>query len=58
MTKLPGVLLFLILVIFLLEIFTLRTLSNAEKRIGVLEKKIAAQAVVTTPAAGTPAEVK
>ncbi len=43
MTKLPSVLLFLILIIFLLEIFTLRTLSNAEKRISVLEKKIAAQ---------------
>ncbi len=52
MTKLPGVLLFLILVIFLLEIFTLRTLSNAEKRISVLEKKVAAQAAV--PSTQTP----
>ncbi len=43
MKKLPGVILFLILVIFLLEIFTLRTLSNAEKRISVLEKKVAEQ---------------
>jgi len=56
MQKLPGVLLFLILVIIILEILTLRTLSQAEKRIDALEKKVATLSV--TPAPTTAADTK
>jgi hypothetical protein len=62
MQKLPGVLLFLLLVVIILEILTLRTLSKDEKRIYVLEQKLGVQPLVPTaaPAAPTsqPAEMK
>ena len=59
MNKLPGVLLFLVLVIIILEILTLRTLSQAEKRIYALEKKVEALSVAPAPTIATqPAETK
>ena len=61
MQKLPGVLLFLLLVVIILEILTLRTLSKDEKRIYVLEQKIEALSVVPAPAptaTAQPAEAK
>ncbi len=42
MKRLPGVILFLILALVILEIVTLYMLSNAQKRIAVLEKKVEA----------------
>lgn len=60
MNKLPGVLLFLVLVIIILEILTLRALSSAEKRIYALEKKVETLTIapVTAPAAAQPAGAK
>jgi hypothetical protein len=61
MQKLPGVLLFLLLVVVILEILTLRTLSKDEKRIYVLEQKMEAMSVVPAPAPAAtaqPAETK
>ena len=49
MNKLPGVLLFLVLVIIIMEILTLRTLSLAEKRIYALEKKVETLSVAPAP---------
>jgi Tfp pilus assembly protein PilX len=60
MNKLPGVLLFLVLVIIILEILALRALSSAEKRIYALEKKVEALTIApaTAPAAAQPAVAK
>ena len=61
MQKLPGVLLFLLLVVIILEILTLRTLSKDEKRIYVLEQKIEALSAIPAPAPAAtaqPAEAK
>ena len=58
MKRLPGVLLFLILVIIILEILTLRTLSQAEKRIDALEKKVDALSGPPASAVTQPAEAK
>jgi hypothetical protein len=49
MIKLNSVLLFLLLVLVIFQIFTLRAVSSAEKRITALEKKVSA--VVVAPAA-------
>lgn len=46
MTRLPGVLLFLVLALVVLEIVTLRTLSSTQKRIGLLEAKVEALTAV------------
>jgi hypothetical protein len=40
MKRLPGVLLFLILALVVLQIVTLRMLSSAQKRLDALEKKV------------------
>jgi len=59
MKRLPGVILFLILALVILQIVTLRTLSSTQKRIDVLEKKVAAlQPATQVPAVTQPAEVK
>ncbi len=60
MKRLPGVILFLILVLILLGIFSLRMISQAEKRIAVLEKKVETLQQVAKPAAPTtePANLK
>jgi len=50
MQKLPGVLLFLLLVVVILEILTLRTLSKDEKRIYMLEQKMNTLSAAPTPA--------
>jgi hypothetical protein len=42
MNKLPGVILFIVLGLVILQIVTLRVLSQAEKRIIALETKVAA----------------
>lgn len=47
MKKLPGVLLFLILVLVILQIFSLRILSRAEKRISTLEAKMSVLSAAT-----------
>jgi hypothetical protein len=52
MKRLPGVLLFLILVLVVLQIVTLRVLSSAQKRIDMLERKV--EALTAMPKA-TPA---
>jgi hypothetical protein len=49
MKKLPGVILFLVLVLVILQILTLRALSNAEKRINALEMKMTASSLTTAP---------
>lgn len=54
MKRLPGVLLFLILVLVILQIVTMRVLSSTGKRVSILEKKVEA----LQPAAPTPAPVK
>ncbi|MBK9990441.1 MAG: hypothetical protein IPP19_06830 [Verrucomicrobia bacterium] len=46
MKRLPGVLLFLILALVVLQIVTLRMLSSAQKRLEVLETKVEALAAV------------
>jgi hypothetical protein len=56
MIKLNGVLLFLLLVLVIFQIFTLRAVSSAEKRITTLEKKVAALAVAPAPAAAVVAQ--
>lgn len=62
MKRLPGVILFLILALVVLQIISLRMLSSAQKRINALEKKVeslqpAAQTPAPTqPTAGTPAK--
>jgi len=62
MQKLPGVLLFMLLVVIILEILTLRTLSKDEKRIFVLEQKAGIQPLgpgtAPTSTSAQPAEVK
>jgi len=62
MQKLPGVLLFMLLVVIILEILTLRTLSKDEKRIFALEQKAGIQPLSpgAVPALTTaqPAETK
>lgn len=40
MKRLPGVLLFLILALVVLQIVTLRMLSSAQKRLDALEQKV------------------
>lgn len=57
MKRLPGVLLFLILALVVLQIVTLRMLSSAQKRLDAIEKRIerfhpapAATAATTAPA--------
>jgi len=47
MKQLPGVLLFLVLALVVLEIVTLRTLSSTQKRVGILETKV--EALAATP---------
>jgi len=56
MQKLPGVLLFLLLVLVIFQIMTLRAVSSAEKRITALEKKVGSLSVVPTAAAATDAK--
>ena len=61
MKKLPGVLLFLVLVLVILQILTLRAVSSAEKRITALEEKV--KTLTAAPAAmpavnAQPAETK
>jgi hypothetical protein len=51
MIKLNSVLLFLLLVLVIFQIFTLRAVSSAEKRITALEKKVNAVSVAPAPAA-------
>ncbi|MFT3868394.1 MAG: hypothetical protein QM715_07840 [Nibricoccus sp.] len=52
MKRLPGVLLFLILVLVLLQILTMRVLSSTGKRVTILEKKVESlQPAVQQPAA-------
>jgi hypothetical protein len=60
MQKLPGVLLFIVLALVILQILSLRALSQAEKRLTVLEKKVEtlSTAPATTTAAANPVEVK
>jgi len=60
MKRLPGVLLFLILALVVLQIVTLRMLSSAQKRLDVIEKKVEALATApkTPPASNLPAEGK
>ena len=47
MKRLPGVILFLILALVVLQIVTLRMLSSAQKRLDVIEKKV--EALTATP---------
>jgi len=54
MKRLPGVLLFLILVLVILQIVTMRVLSSTQKRVTVLEKKVES----LPPAVPSPAPVK
>jgi hypothetical protein len=56
MIKLNSVLLFLLLVLVIFQIFTLRAVSSAEKRITALEKKV--NVVSVAPAATAPADAK
>jgi hypothetical protein len=50
MKRFPGVLLVVILALVIAHIFTLRMLSSAQKRIDVLEKKVAALEAPAKPA--------
>lgn len=54
MKRLPGVLLFLILVLVILQIVTMRVLSSTGKRVTVLEKKVES----LQPTAPAPAPTK
>jgi hypothetical protein len=55
MKRLPGVILFLILALVILQIVTLRMLSGAQKRIATLEKKVESlQLVAQAPAGSAP----
>jgi len=60
MKQLPGVLLFLVLALVVLEIVTLRTLSSTQKRLTILETKV--EALAATPKTAStnnpPAETK
>ena len=58
MQKLPGVLLFIVLALVILQILSLRALSQAEKRLMALEKKVETLSTVPAPAAAQPIEVK
>jgi len=52
MKRLPGVILFLLLILVILQIITLRVLDRAQKRITTLEQKVEALAAQpSTPAA-------
>jgi len=60
MQKLPGVLLFIVLALVILQILSLRALSQAEKRLMALEKKVETLSIAPTPsaAAAQPVEAK
>lgn len=54
MKRLPGVILFLILALVIMQIVTLRVLSGVQKRLDVLEKKVyATQPATPAPIAAT-----
>ncbi|MFT3783948.1 MAG: hypothetical protein QM790_18205 [Nibricoccus sp.] len=54
MKRLPGVILFLILALVIMQIVTLRMLSSTQKRLAALENKVATISV-TQPAPAKPA---
>ena len=54
MKKLPGVLLFLILVLVILQILSLRALSRAEQRLTALEKRVETLSMAKPEAAPAP----
>jgi len=56
MIKLNSVLLFLLLVLVIFQIFTLRAVSSAEKRITALEKKVSAVSAAPAPTAAVVAQ--
>ena len=57
MKRFPGVLLTVLLALVIAHIFTLRMLSNTQKRIDALEQKVTAlETAAKTPAVAKPAD--